>query len=73
MFFFLKKKNALHTYVDMYSISTESHMPSEMFFLYDPYRYYHFLKKRVNLTGPFRQKHDNNYNNINIKELTNIR
>ena len=41
------------------------------FLIYDPYWYYHFFKKRVNLTGPFRQKQDNNYNNINIKVLKN--
>ena len=53
---FFSKIDYLHTYVAMYSVSTESHMPRERrFFCYDPYRYYHFLEKRVNLTGPFRQ------------------
>ena len=63
---FFSKNNSLHTYVDMYSISTESHMPRDgRILIYDPYRYYHFFKKRVNLTGPFKQKQkqDNNYNN----------
>ena len=70
---FFSKNKSLHTYVAMYSVSTESHMPRDgPFLIYDQYRYYHFLKKRVNLTGSYRQKQDNNNNNINIKALKNI-
>ena len=43
---FFSKINYLHTYVAMYSFSTESHMPRDMpFLIYDQYRYYHFFIK----------------------------
>ena len=44
---FFSKQNPLHTYVAMYSFSTESHVPrDDRFLFYDPDRYYHFLKKQ---------------------------
>ena len=62
---FFSKNNSLHTYVGMYSISTESHMPRDMPFLfYDQYRYYHFLEKQDNHTGLSRQRQDNNNKNM---------
>ena len=43
---FFSKHNSLHTYMDMYSISTESHMPRDGgILIYDLYRYYHFSSK----------------------------